>query len=126
MADHQNARSYFRPLDATVLLNVQANKVSGRINCGIMRQSKAVPVSHASGKSMRSETVVLTDSGHALTNISGLLIVEAAFPFAVIVGDSSERIECTGIFAFTGDHSSITLLADTPTQVTITSVIKNL
>lgn len=124
MADHQNARQRFRPIDSTALLTVQLTHVTGRLTQILTKQSKSSPIRVEDRQSLRKETVVCDAKGYEVKSVDGLILIESSFPITLLIGNS--RIEVTGVFAFTGSTESIILVAETPTQVTITSIVSNL
>ena len=124
MAEHQNARQRFRPVDSTAVLTMQLTHVTGRLQQTLTKQSMASPIRAEDGQSLRKETVVCTSKGYELKDVAGLVLIETSFPITLLIGNS--KIQVTGVFAFTGSTDSIILVAETPTQVTITSIVSNL
>lgn len=124
MANHQNARQRFRPVDSTAVLTMQLTHVTGRLKQTLTKQSMASPIRAEDGQSLRKETVVCTSKGYELKDVAGLVLIETSFPITLLIGSS--KILVTGVFAFTGSTDTIILVAETPTQVTITSIVSNL
>lgn len=124
MAEHQNARQRFRPVDSTAVLTMQLTHVTGRLQQTLTKQSMASPIRAEDGQSLRKETVVCTSKGYELKDVAGLVLIETSFPITLLIGNS--KIQVTGVFAFTGSTDTIILVAETPTQVTITSIVSNL
>lgn len=124
MASHQSARQRFRPIDSTALLTMQLTHVTGRLQQTLIKQSMSAPIRAADGQSLRKETVVCTSKGYEVKDISGLVLIETSFPITLLIGGA--QLQVTGVFAFTGSAEAIILVAETPTQVTITSIISNL
>ena len=121
---HQNARTNFRPIDTTFLLDMTVTKVKGPVRARIIRQSKAAAMSGAAGQSLLQREFTADPKGEQFTNIDGLFFAEAGFPFIVMIG--GDAIKCEGVFAFTGKISSLVILAEEPTNVTVTAVVRNL
>ncbi len=121
---HQNARDHFRPTDTTLILDVSVQSVQGRGRSQIVRQTKQAPVRGINGQSYSKSSVTIGPNGHEVKDIDGMIVIEASFPFVVMIGGAA--IECTGIFSFTGSLASLILVAAQPTAVTITAVLRNL
>ncbi len=97
---------------------------TGRMQQTLIKQSMSAPIRAADGQSLRKETVVCTSKWYEVKDISGLVLIETSFPITLLIGGA--QIQVTGVFAFTVSAEAIILVAETPTQVTITSIISNL
>lgn len=120
MTTHQNARKAFRPIDSSLQLAFTLQQVTGRSTQILTRQTVSSPVRHADNQFLRKDTIVCDGKGYLIENVAGLLLMESSFPFTVQIG--SAAIQCSGLFAFTGKGESIVIVAEVPTQVSITSI----
>lgn len=121
---HQNARTRFRPTDATLILDVSVQQVQGRGRSRIMRQTKQAPVKEGDRQSVSQYRTSVDSRGLELKDIDGMITIESSFPITIMIGGAA--LPCTGIFAMTGTIDSLIIVAAQPTVVSITSVVRNL